>query len=89
VTGVAGWQRTAGVVGLVLFALARYAAWAANLEYVVGRTVLLPGRRGWGEEERSRGRRGGGWETSPRTPPPRPCCATGSWPVIPPEHRPP
>jgi succinate-acetate transporter protein len=47
-TGAAGWQRTAGVIGLVLFGLAMYAAWAANLEDAVGRTVLPLGRRGKG-----------------------------------------
>lgn len=49
VTGAMGWQRTAGVIGLVLFGLAIYAAWAANLEDAVGRTVLPLGRRGKGK----------------------------------------
>jgi len=44
--GGQGWQRVAGVIGLALFALAMYAAWAANLEDAVGRTVLTLGRRG-------------------------------------------
>jgi succinate-acetate transporter protein len=43
------WQRVAGVIGLVLFALAMYAAWAATLEDAVGRTVLPLGRRGKGK----------------------------------------
>jgi uncharacterized protein len=47
-TGAAGWQRTAGVIGLILFGLAMYAAWAANLEDALGRTVLPIGRRGKG-----------------------------------------
>ena len=47
--GGLGWQRTAGVIGLVLFALAMYAAWAAALEDAVGRTVLPLGRRGKGK----------------------------------------
>jgi uncharacterized protein len=47
-TGVAGWQRTAGVIGLLLFLLAMYAAWATNLEDAAGRTVLPLGRRGKG-----------------------------------------
>jgi succinate-acetate transporter protein len=47
-TGAAGWQRTAGVIGLILFGLAMYAAWAANLEDALGRTVLPLGRRGKG-----------------------------------------
>jgi succinate-acetate transporter protein len=48
-TGAQGWQRTAGVIGLILFALAMYAAWAANLEDAIGRTVLPLGRRGKGK----------------------------------------
>jgi succinate-acetate transporter protein len=47
--GGQGWQRVAGVIGLVLFALAMYAAWAATLEDAVGRTVLPLGRRGKGK----------------------------------------
>lgn len=47
--GGVGWQRTAGVLGLVLFALAMYAAWAASIEDAVGRTVLPLGRRGKGK----------------------------------------
>jgi succinate-acetate transporter protein len=43
-----GWKVASGVVGLVLFALATYAAWAAELEDAVGRTVLPLGRRGKG-----------------------------------------
>jgi len=36
-------------LGLVLFALALYAAWAAELEDALGRTVLPFGRRGKGK----------------------------------------
>lgn len=43
------WEDVAGVIGLVLFALAMYAAWAAALEEAVGRTVLPFGRRGQGK----------------------------------------
>jgi succinate-acetate transporter protein len=48
-SGAVGWQRTAGVIGLILFALAMYAAWAANLEDAIGRTILPLGRRGKGK----------------------------------------
>jgi succinate-acetate transporter protein len=48
-SAVEGWQRTAGVVGVVLFAVAMYAAWAANIEDASGRTVLPLGRRGKGK----------------------------------------
>jgi uncharacterized protein len=48
-SGAVGWQRTAGVIGLILFALAMYAAWAASLEDAIGRTVLPLGRRGKGK----------------------------------------
>ena len=48
-SGGTGWERTAGVLGLVLFALALYAAWAAELEDALGRTVLPLGRRGKGK----------------------------------------
>ena len=44
-----GWEDAAGVVGLVLFALAMYAAWAAALEDALGQTVLPFGRRGKGK----------------------------------------
>jgi succinate-acetate transporter protein len=47
-SGDTAWERTAGVIGLVLFALALYAAWAAELEDALGRTVLPFGRRGKG-----------------------------------------
>lgn len=47
-TGGIGWERTAGVVGLVLFALAIYTGFAAGLEDAQGRTVLPLGRRGKG-----------------------------------------
>lgn len=43
--GGVGWERTAGVVGLLLFALAIYAAFAGSLEDVQGKTVLPLGRR--------------------------------------------
>ena len=48
-SGSSGWKTTAGVIGLVLFALAVYAAWAAELEDAQGRTVLPFGRRGKGK----------------------------------------
>ena len=48
-SGGSGWKTTAGVLGLVLFALALYAAWAAELEDALGRTVLPLGRRGKGK----------------------------------------
>jgi len=44
-----GWEDAAGVVGVVLFALAMYAAWAAALEDALGQTVLPFGRRGKGK----------------------------------------
>ncbi|MDG4820858.1 GPR1/FUN34/YaaH family transporter [Asanoa sp. WMMD1127] len=47
-SGSVAWERTAGVIGVVLFAVAMYAAWAANLEDVRGRTVLPLGRHGKG-----------------------------------------
>ena len=45
-TGFPDWQRTAGWVGLVLAAVALYAALALELEGARGRTVLPLGRRG-------------------------------------------
>jgi len=48
-SGSSGWKTTAGVLGLVLFGLALYAAWAAELEDALGRTVLPFGRRGKGK----------------------------------------
>ncbi len=47
-TGSAGVKDTAGVVGLVLFLLAMYVAWASELEDATGRTVLPVGRKGKG-----------------------------------------
>lgn len=47
-TGSAGWQVTAGWTGLVLAAVAFYAALALELEGTRGRTVLPVGRRGHG-----------------------------------------
>jgi succinate-acetate transporter protein len=47
-SGGSGWKVAGGVVGLLLFALAMYAAWAAELEDATGRTVLPLGRRGKG-----------------------------------------
>jgi succinate-acetate transporter protein len=47
-SGGAGWKVGSGVVGLLLFALAMYAAWASELEDALGRTVLPLGRRGKG-----------------------------------------
>lgn len=41
-------KETAGVVGLLLFVLAIYVAWASELEDALGRTVLPVGRRGKG-----------------------------------------
>ncbi len=43
------WEDASGVVGLALFALAIYTAWAAALEEAQGRTVLPLGRRGKGK----------------------------------------
>lgn len=43
------WEQAAGVLGLLLFALALYAAWGAGLEDALGRTVLPLGRRGKGK----------------------------------------
>lgn len=48
-SGGSGWKTTAGVLGLALFVLALYAAWAAELEDALGRTVLPFGRRGQGK----------------------------------------
>jgi len=43
------WKTTAGVVGLVLFALAMYTALSAMLEGAAGKPILPLGRRGRGE----------------------------------------
>jgi succinate-acetate transporter protein len=43
------WERVSGALGLVLFLLALYAAFAAALEDALGRTVLPLGRRGKGK----------------------------------------
>jgi len=43
-----GWKTAAGVVGLFLFALAVYAAWASELEDATGKSVLPMGRRNKG-----------------------------------------
>jgi hypothetical protein len=48
-TGDDGWADAAGVVGLVLCALAVYAAYAAELEDAYERPVLPLGRRGRGK----------------------------------------
>jgi succinate-acetate transporter protein len=40
-----GWKVSSGIVGLVLFALAMYAAWASELEDAAGLTILPLGRR--------------------------------------------
>lgn len=45
-TGSGGWKGAAGLVGLVLAAVAVYAALAMELEGTTGRTVLPLGRRG-------------------------------------------
>jgi succinate-acetate transporter protein len=47
-SGRQGWERTSGVIGLVLFVFALYAALAAGLEDALGRTALPLGRRGRG-----------------------------------------
>jgi len=44
----AGWKRAAGIVGLVLAALAVYVGWALLLESAKKQTVLPVGRRGAG-----------------------------------------
>lgn len=49
------WENTAGIVGLVLAALAVYAAWAAELEDAGKRPVLPLGRRGKGKAAVERG----------------------------------
>jgi uncharacterized protein len=43
--GSDGWQHAAGIAGLVLFAFAMYAAWAAELEDAMGKPILPLGRR--------------------------------------------
>jgi succinate-acetate transporter protein len=48
-SGSQGWERTSGVLGLVLFVLAMYAAFAVGLEDAMGRTVLPLGRRSQGK----------------------------------------
>ena len=49
-SGSETWENTAGVVGLILAALAVYAAYAAEYEDVLKRPVLPLGRRGKGEQ---------------------------------------
>ncbi len=49
-TGSSRWETVAGVVGLVLAAVALYAAYASGLEDTMKRTVLPMGRRGRGEK---------------------------------------
>jgi succinate-acetate transporter protein len=49
-TAMKRWETTAGVVGLVLAALALYAAFAAGLEDSMKRTVLPLGRRSRGRQ---------------------------------------
>jgi len=44
-TGDEGWENAAGIVGLALFALAVYGAFAAELEDAQGKSVLPIGRR--------------------------------------------
>lgn len=46
--GIGAWQYASAVIGLVLAVLAMYAAWAAELEAAVGRSVLPMGRRNKG-----------------------------------------
>ena len=48
-TGNKGWEDAAGVIGLVLALCAVYAAYAAELEDVLERSVLPLGRRGKGK----------------------------------------
>jgi len=48
VTGAAAWKQAAGWVGLALGVLAVYAAWATQLEDVLGRSVLPTARRAKG-----------------------------------------
>jgi uncharacterized protein len=48
-TSSEGWEDTAGIVGLFLFAFAMYAALAAELEDAQKRTILPLGRRGKGK----------------------------------------
>jgi len=48
-TSNTGLEDAAGVTGLLLFALALYAAWAGELEEALGKTVLPLGRRGKGK----------------------------------------
>jgi succinate-acetate transporter protein len=47
-SGGGSWEKATGYVGLVLLALALYAAWAAELEEAAGKTVLPLGRHGKG-----------------------------------------
>lgn len=47
-TGSPWTKEAAGVVGLLLFVLAIYVAWASELEDAMGKTVLPVGRRGKG-----------------------------------------
>jgi hypothetical protein len=49
-TSSSAWKHTAGIVGLVLFCGAMYAATAAELEAALGRTVLPMGRHGKGRD---------------------------------------
>ncbi|MFI5708824.1 hypothetical protein [Kribbella sp. NPDC051620] len=48
-SGSQAWERTSGVLGLLLFVVAIYAAFAAGLEDAMGRTILPLGRRGQGK----------------------------------------
>jgi succinate-acetate transporter protein len=49
-TGASGWKHAAGIIGLLLLAVALYAALALALEDAAGSTVLPVGRRGAGED---------------------------------------
>jgi succinate-acetate transporter protein len=49
-TGSTGWKHAAGVVGLVLLAVALFAALALAVEDARGGTVLPVGRHGAGED---------------------------------------
>jgi succinate-acetate transporter protein len=48
--GAQGAKTTAGVIGVVLCALAVYVAWASEIEEAAGRAILPIGRRGKGHE---------------------------------------
>lgn len=49
-TGAERWETAAGIVGLILAALALYAAYASGLEDSMKKTVLPMGRRSRGKQ---------------------------------------